>query len=78
MPGSGGEGFDGVDDFSNVGGVHQTTVAYQVNMDLSFEEFSAHLEQCNINYKGQMMKKFLGMSEMEITMLNKKVSAPFA
>lgn len=71
MPGSGGEGYDAVDDFSNVGGGMQ--VSYQVNMEASYEDFAAHMEQCNMSYKNQIMQKVQMMSQMEINILNKKI-----
>ena len=72
MPGSGNDGYDAVDDFSNAG--LQSSIQFNVNLDASYDDFLNHMDFANTNFKGQVMQKVRVMAQKEINMLAKKVS----
>ena len=78
MPGSGGQGFDVVDEsnISGIGGglVQKEVVTYNVDLALSQDEFMAHMDDANLAFKDQLMKKVQLMQTKDLHVLNNKVS----
>lgn len=72
MPGSGNDGYDAVDDFSNAAA--QSSVQFNVNLEASYEDFLNHMDIADTNFKSQVMQKVQMMAQKEINMLAKKVS----
>lgn len=79
VPGSGGQGFDVVDEsaISGMGGglVNKEVVTYQVDMALSQDEFMSYMDEANLSFKEQIMKKVQLMHSKDLQVLNNKVSA---
>ena len=79
MPGSGGQGFDMVDSVpsnSGIGGglLQKEQVTYSVDWSRSQDEFCGHMDESNVSFKEQLIKKVQFMQQKDLTTLNNKVS----